>query len=87
VYLLTNPETGKQYVGSARGADGFWGRWEAYVASGHGGNRRMQEVPAADYQVTILEVAASSAGPESLDEMETRWKLKLLSRKFGLNAN
>ena len=87
VYLLTCPETGKQYVGSARGSAGFWGRWEEYVASGHGGNRRMREVPPADYQVTVLEVASSSAGSDALDEMENRWKRKLLSRKFGLNAN
>jgi hypothetical protein len=64
VYLLTNPNTGKQYVGSAQGEGGFWGRWEQYAASGHGGNRRMQDVPAADYQVSVLEVASSSAGPD-----------------------
>jgi hypothetical protein len=87
VYLLTSPETGKQYVGSAQGSGGFWARWEDYVASGHGGNRRMQEVPVADYQVTVLEVASSSAGAEVLLQMENRWKRKLLSRKFGLNAN
>jgi len=87
VYLLTNPETGKQYVGSAQGASGFWGRWEEYVASGHGGNRRMRDVPAADYQISVLEVASSSAGPEVMLKMEERWKQKLLSRKYGLNAN
>lgn len=87
VYLLVNPETGKQYVGSARGTDGFWGRWEQYAASGHGGNRRMQDIPTADYLVAVLEVASASAGAESLFRLETRWKQKLLSRKFGLNAN
>jgi len=87
VYLLTNPSTGKQYVGSAQGEVGFWGRWEQYVASGHGGNRRMQDVPAADYQVSVLEVASSSAGADEIIKMESRWKEKLLSRKFGLNAN
>jgi hypothetical protein len=87
IYLLTNPDTGKQYVGSAQGVGGFWGRWEQYAASGHGGNRRMQDIPAADYQVSVLEVASSSAGPDVLARMEGRWKQKLLSRKFGLNAN
>jgi len=47
----------------------------------------MQDVPAADYQVCVLEVASSSAGPEVLAKMEERWKQKLLSRKFGLNGN
>ena len=41
VYLLVDSKTGKQYVGIASGSTGFWGRWEQYVASGHGGNRRM----------------------------------------------
>jgi hypothetical protein len=87
IYLFTHPDTGKQYVGSAQGVGGFWGRWEQYAASGHGGNRRMQDIPAADYQVSVLEVASSSAGTDFIMKMETRWKQKLMSRKFGLNAN
>jgi hypothetical protein len=47
----------------------------------------MQDVPAADYQVTILEVASSSTSSEPLVAMEFRWKQKFLSRCFGLNAN
>jgi len=87
VYLLVCPESGKQYVGSAYGMGGFWGRWEKYVASGHGGNRRMRDIPPADYQVTILEVASSSADANAIIELEGRWKRKLMSREFGLNAN
>jgi hypothetical protein len=87
IYLLTCPNTGKQYVGSAYGAAGFWGRWEEYAASGHGGNRRMMDLPSSDYQVAVLEVAASSTTIENLIEMENRWKEKLRTRKFGLNAN
>jgi hypothetical protein len=87
IYLLTNPKSGKQYVDSAQGSGGFWGRWEQYVASGHGGNRRMQDIPAADYQVSVLEIASSSAGPADVIDMESRWKQKLLTRKFGLNGN
>jgi GIY-YIG catalytic domain len=87
VYLLINPDTGAQYVGSAQGSAGFWGRWQEYASSGHGGNRRMKDIPRADYQISILEVASSSAGHEAVLKMETRWKQKLLSRKFGLNAN
>lgn len=87
IYLLVSPDNGEQYVGLAHGADGFWGRWESYAASGHGGNKRMIDIPAADYWVTVLEVANSSSDIEKLAEMETRWKRKLLSREFGLNAN
>ncbi|MGR3467345.1 MAG: hypothetical protein ACU0CI_05650, partial [Shimia sp.] len=41
VYLLVT-DTGAQYVGSASGEDGFWGRWQAYAANGHGGNVLLQ---------------------------------------------
>ena len=87
VYLLSCPKTGMNYVGSAGGERGLWGRWEDYVASGHGGNKRMMEVPAADYQVSILEVASSAATTEELIRMENRWKQKFLTRIHGLNAN
>ena len=87
IYLLACPSTGKQYVGLAHGVGGFWGRWEQYVASGHGGNKRMLDIPASDYQLTILEVASSSANVEALAKMESRWKEKLFSRQLGLNAN
>ncbi len=87
IYLLTCPRTGKQYVGSAHGSAGFWGRWEEYASSGHGGNRRMMDVPSSDYHVAVLEVASSSTTIENLIEMENRWKEKLRTREFGLNAN
>ena len=87
VYLLTCPKSGKHYVGSAGGETGLWGRWEDYAASGHGGNKRMLDIPAADYQVSILEVASSSAGVTELVAIENRWKEKLATRQFGLNAN
>ncbi len=87
VYLLACPTTGKKHVGLANGSTGFWGQWEDYVASGHGGNRRMQELPASDYQVSVLEVAASSTSSDELLKMENRWKEKLLSRRFGLDGN
>ncbi|MBE7537689.1 MAG: GIY-YIG nuclease family protein [Opitutaceae bacterium] len=87
IYLLTCPTTGRCYVGSAGGERGFWGRWENYVSSGHGGNRRMKRKSVTDYQVSVLEVSASSVSTEELLTLESRWKEKLLSRKFGLNGN
>jgi len=87
VYVLTCPRTREQYVGKADGAEGFWGRWMAYVTTGHGGNVRLRSRDPSDYQVTILEVAGSAAGERDIIEMEERWKRKLLSREMGLNAN
>jgi hypothetical protein len=41
----------------------------------------------SDYQVSILEVAGSSAAIESIIAMEELWKRKLQSREMGLNRN
>ncbi|MDO4220053.1 MAG: GIY-YIG nuclease family protein [Candidatus Saccharibacteria bacterium] len=38
VYLITDRQTGKQYVGSAYGADGILGRWTTYLTSGYDKN-------------------------------------------------
>jgi hypothetical protein len=87
VYLLTCTKSGKQYVGSAYGEGGFWSRSEYYNSSKHGGNVAMKKIEDADYQVTILEVSASTANPTEIIEAEARWKNKLLTRHFGLNMN
>jgi hypothetical protein len=87
VYLLINLRTGEPYVGSAFGSGGFWSRWESYAASGHGGNVKMRAAQGDDYLVSILEIASSSARHEDLLDLENRWKRKLASREFGLNAN
>lgn len=47
----------------------------------------MLGLTAADYQVCILEVAASSTRTEDLLKMESLWKQKLMSRQWGLNGN
>lgn len=87
VYLLTCPRTKEQYVGAAYGAEGFWGRWQAYVASGHGGNVGLKSRDPSDYQVSILEIAGSAATVDEITSMEQLWKLKLQSRDMGLNRN
>ncbi|MWV27470.1 GIY-YIG nuclease family protein [Erythrobacter sp. GH3-10] len=87
VYLLTCPRTFEQYVGSACGTEGFWGRWKDYAVTGHGGNIRLKSRDASDYQVSILEVAGSAATTEQILAMEQLWKRKLQSRDMGLNAN
>jgi hypothetical protein len=87
IYLLTCPRTKEQYVGSASGEDGFWGRWQDYVQSGHGGDVALKSRNAIDYQVSILEVAGTASTPEDIIRMENRWKSKLQSREMGLNRN
>lgn len=87
VYLLTCPRTKEQYVGSATGASGFWGRWQDYVRTGHGGNVALRSRDPSDYQVSILEVAGTAATLDEVLGMESRWKAKLKSREMGLTRN
>lgn len=85
IYLLTCPKTREQYVGSATGGDGFWGRWQDYIQTGHGGNLGLRSREPSDYQVSILEVAGTAATRDDILGMEVRWKLKLQSKEMGLN--
>lgn len=87
VYLLTCPRTKEQYVGSATGEEGFWGRWQSYVQTGHGGNVALKSREPSDYQISILEVAGTSATINDILSMEGRWQSKLQSREMGLNRN
>jgi len=87
IYLLTCPKTKEQYVGSATGEDGFWGRWQTYINTSHGGNLGLKSRDPSDYQVSIIEVAGTSATKEDILKMEGRWQSKLQSQKMGLNRN
>jgi hypothetical protein len=87
VYLLTCPKTKEQYVGSATGEDGFWGRFVEYAQTGHGGNVALKSREPSDYQVSILEVAGTAATCDDILEMESRWKRKPQSGAMGLTRN
>jgi len=87
IYLLTCPKTKEQYVGSATGEEGFWGRWQNYMDTGHGGNLGLKSRDPSDYQVSILEVAGTSETIDDILKMEGRWQYKLQSREMGLNRN
>lgn len=87
IYLLTCPRTKEQYVGSASGAEGFYGRWIQYATNGHGGDVRLQSRDRSDYQVCILEVAGSSMTTEEILGLESKWKIRLRTREMGLTGN
>jgi hypothetical protein len=86
IYLLACPRTREHYVGKASGEDGFLGRWREYLATGHGGNVGLRLRDPSDYYVSVLEVVGTNDFAK-LDELETLWKRKLLSRDMGLNRN
>lgn len=94
IYVLTDRDDGKLYVGKADGEKGFWGRWEYYFGSGHGGNVGLREAfsngePDRLQNITfaILEVMDPNAEEKEIDRRETHWKKILLSREFGHNRN
>lgn len=87
VYLLTCPRDGSLYVGSATAEGGFWSRWEAYRANGHGGNVALAGRERSDLIVSVLQVAGSADTADDIVAAEQIWKQKLQSRQLGLNRN
>lgn len=90
VYLLVDTISGQQYVGSAKGTDSLLGRWLEYSAGGDGGDKGLKAAAksgARNYQVSVLEVVGDHTPDETIEQLESYWKNKLLSRRFGLNRN
>ena len=92
IYVLTDRDGGKLYVGKADGSEGIWGRWKYYFGSGHGGNVGLKEAFGTgdenrlqNITFAILEVLDPHAGEGEIDCRETHWKQILLSREFGYN--
>lgn len=93
VYLITYENYGevKYYVGSAYGEDGILGRWVGY-ASGkfNNDNQGLIELPIGwekTASITMLKDMSKSSKKEAVIAVETMYKEKLLSRKYGLNRN
>lgn len=93
IYLILDKTDGKQYVGSAYGKDGIWGRWSHYVNTKHGDNKILKDLLDEDeerykkFQFSILKVVPNSTLHEQVIQLEKITKEKLGSRVFGLNAN
>ena len=93
IYLLSDRRRHRLYVGQASGADGFWGRWQAYARMNTGNLGvdeafRRGEIGLEDAWMSILQVVPLGHGSQGrLNELETRWKVRLRSREKGLNMN
>ena len=96
VYLITDTNNGKLYVGSATSDNGMLlKRWKEYVETGHGGNKNLIQLvneKGMDYiqnyfQYSILENYNSTISDELILERESWWKEVLKTRIFGYNAN
>ena len=44
VYIITNTDNGKLYVGIATGRNGIYQRWKNYIDNGHGGNTELRKL-------------------------------------------
>lgn len=99
VYLITDLNNGKHYVGSATSnSDMLLARWSNYVENGHGGNKELIEIAKNpnsgfdyikhNFQYSILENFNSRTDPHIVKEREKWWK-KALDSAFpnGYNDN
>lgn len=96
VYLITDTNNGKLYVGSATGNNGMLlQRWQSYIQNGHGGNKELKEIVEQKgityiqkyFQYSILENYNSKVDKHIILERESWWKEVLKSREFGYNSN
>jgi hypothetical protein len=87
VYVLTCPDTGDLYVGSATGGEGFLQRWLTYARDGHGGNIILKKRGRRNYRIGVLQIASTQMSPDAVLALESCWKHKLGSRAHGLNSN
>ena len=94
IYLITDNQNGKLYVGSAYGEDNFWQRWREYIKTGHGYNKELKKLKKdkeedyfQNFTFSILEVFKNTADSDEIIKRESYWKKVLASREFGYNSN
>lgn len=96
VYVITDTENGRVYIGSTYGYDGIWGRWSCYVyTSGTGHNDALDEMlqkdpdyPAKHFRWSVLECFYTRDGNTQLIlDREKYWKQVFDSKKHGYNRN
>ena len=96
VYLITDKENGKMYVGSATSDYGMLlQRWRSYIVNGHGGNKELVELVKMkginyikdNFYYSILENYNAKVDDRIILERESWWKETLQTRIFGYNSN
>ena len=86
VYLILDVNSGEQYVGSAYGVEGFWGRWGTYAVKGDG-NVLLKNKNYDNFQFTILWETLNTTLQNDILTVECEIKKNLGTRVFGLNNN
>lgn len=96
VYLITDLNNGKLYVGSATAQNGMLlSRWSNYIKTGHGGNVELKLLFEDKgfnhfknhFQFSILENYNAKVDDRLILERESWWKDILQTRRFGYNLN
>jgi hypothetical protein len=93
IYIIVDSSNGKQYIGSACGGEGILGRFKSYSQNGHGDNVELKKLMKDDplyyrkFQYTLLETLPLSWTKKEVQNRETLYKKKLLSREHGFNRN
>lgn len=95
VYVITDTETGKLYVGSATGRNGIYQRWQNYICDGHGNDTELKAIVNQHgltyiqtyFRYTLLEHYDFTVPKEVVLARESYWKEALDTRKHGYNDN
>ena len=93
IYLIVDTQSGQQYVGSAYSTGGLLDRWRCYVDSKHGYDKGiielMHDFPDRYqyFQFSILQILPKNITADEVISIESLYKRKLLSIKFGMNKN
>lgn len=96
VYVLTDTNTGKLYVGSATSKNQMLlARWKGYIESFHNGNEGLKELLEREseayfrkyFKYSIIENFNSKVNPDFIINRESYWKEVLDTRKHGYNRN
>ncbi len=96
VYVLTDTNTGKLYVGSATSKNQMLlSRWAGYIKTFHNGNEELKElfeIKGENYfkqyfKYSIIENFNSKVNPDFVIDRESYWKKVLDTRNHGYNKN
>lgn len=91
IYLITDINTGRRYVGSAYGENMILGRWRNYIKNGHGGNKDLKQLTfdyiKSNFRYSLLEIYKSTIDDTVIINREHQWMKILLTKdkRYGYN--